>query len=141
MIENVQIRATKLVDGLRTLDYSERLKRLDLPTLAYRRARGDMIEVYKHFHAYDASILPSSFQPKTRTSRKHSFQLHYLLHRDGTRGIQSNSFYYRTAKTWNNLPKEVVDARNLNSFKNLLDDYWKNEETKFNHIRITPSDS
>ena len=141
MIENVQIRATKLVDGLRTLDYSERLKRLDLPTLAYRRARGDMIEVYKHFHAYDASILPSSFQPKTRTSRKHSFQLHNLLHRDGTRGIQSNSFYYRTAKTWNNLPKEVVDARNLNSFKNLLDDYWKNEETKFNHIRITPSDS
>ena len=141
MIENVQIRATKLVDGLRTLDYSERLKHLDLPTLAYRRARGDMIEVYKHFHAYDPSILPSSFQPKTRTSRKHSFQLHNLLHRDGTRGIQSNSFYYRTAKTWNNLPKEVVDARNLNSFKNLLDDYWKNEETKFNHIRITPSDS
>ena len=23
---------------------------LDLPTLTYRRARGDMIEVYKHLH-------------------------------------------------------------------------------------------
>ena len=33
MIENVQIRATKLVDGLQNLDYSERLKVLDLPIM------------------------------------------------------------------------------------------------------------
>ena len=33
MIENVQIRATKLVDGLNDLEYSDRLKILDLPTL------------------------------------------------------------------------------------------------------------
>ena len=50
MLENVQIRATKLVDGLGSLDYPERLWKLQLPTLAYRRARGDMIEVYKHTH-------------------------------------------------------------------------------------------
>ena len=43
-IENVQIRVTKLVDGLSELDYSERLKKLDLPTLAYRRTRGDIID-------------------------------------------------------------------------------------------------
>ena len=47
MIENVQIRATKLVDGFHDLTYEERLKRLGLPTLTYRRERGDMIEVYK----------------------------------------------------------------------------------------------
>ena len=43
IIENVQIRATKLVDGLSELDYPERLRKLDLPTLVFRRARGDMI--------------------------------------------------------------------------------------------------
>ena len=32
MIENVQIRATKLVDGLNDLKYSDRLKILDHPT-------------------------------------------------------------------------------------------------------------
>ena len=48
ILENVQIRATKIVDGLAYLDYPERLKKLDLPTLVYRRARGDMIEVFKH---------------------------------------------------------------------------------------------
>ena len=37
IIENVQIRATKLVDGLGNLDYTDRLRKLDLPTLAYRR--------------------------------------------------------------------------------------------------------
>ena len=36
-LENVQIRATKLIDGLGHLDYPERLKVIDLPTLRYRR--------------------------------------------------------------------------------------------------------
>ena len=44
IIENVQIRATKLVDGLGKLEYKERLAILNLPTLVYRRLRGDMIE-------------------------------------------------------------------------------------------------
>ena len=44
MIENVQIRATKLVDGLGKLKYKDRLARLNLPTLAFRRIRGNMIE-------------------------------------------------------------------------------------------------
>ena len=67
-LENVQIRATKLVDGLGQLDYPERLKLLDLPTLRYRRMRGDMIEVYKHCNTYDADIVSPSFQKSTRPS-------------------------------------------------------------------------
>ena len=50
MIENVQIRATKLVDGLSQLDYKERLQKINLPSLEFRRMRGDMIEVFKHIH-------------------------------------------------------------------------------------------
>ena len=37
-------RATKTVPGLATLPYPERLRVLKLPSLIYRRARGDMIE-------------------------------------------------------------------------------------------------
>ena len=47
LIENVQRRATKLVPNLKNLTYSERLKKLNIPTLKYRRIRGDMINVYK----------------------------------------------------------------------------------------------
>ena len=34
-LENVQRRATKLIPGYEELDYKERLKRLNLPTLSY----------------------------------------------------------------------------------------------------------
>ena len=47
MIENVQKRATKQLPGMKELPYEERFKVLNLPTLAYRRGRGDLIETYK----------------------------------------------------------------------------------------------
>ena len=46
-IEGVQRRATKMIPELKHLSYPERLKKLKLPTMAYRRARGDIIEVLK----------------------------------------------------------------------------------------------
>ena len=141
MLENVQIRATKLVDGLHNLDYGERLAKLNIPTLVYRRLRGDIIEVFKHFHTYDREILSSSFHPRQRTSRKHNFQLHHSKLKDGARGVQSNSFYHRIVKTWNNLPQHVVNARNINTFKNSLDDYLSNEAIKFDHRALLVIDS
>jgi len=51
-IEKVQKRATKLDICLKHLPYVERLKQLKLPTLKYRRLRGDMIEVFKIIHNY-----------------------------------------------------------------------------------------
>ena len=41
------MRATKPVMTVKHLSYKERLVKLKLPTLKYRRIRGDMIEVYK----------------------------------------------------------------------------------------------
>ena len=46
-LEQVQKRATKQINGFQNLTYEERLRRLKLPTLKYRRVRGDMIECYK----------------------------------------------------------------------------------------------
>ena len=140
MLENVQIRATKLVDGLGSLDYPERLRKLQLPTLVYRRARGDMIEVYKHMHTYDRAILSRHFQLETGGSRKHDFQLVWNMPKDSTRGLQANSFYYRTTRIWNELPKKVVNAKNINAFKSLLDEVWKDKATTYNPA-ITTSDS
>jgi hypothetical protein len=57
MIENIQRRATKLIPGLSDLSYEDRLRPLKLPSLSYRRSRGDMIEVYKIMSGkYDPEI-------------------------------------------------------------------------------------
>ena len=71
LIENVQRRATKQVPGLSSLSYEERLKLLKLPTLAYRRTRGDMIQVYKMLSdGYDKS-LPSILTESNTGLRGH----------------------------------------------------------------------
>ena len=141
MIENVQIRATKMVDGLGALDYPERLRKLNLPTMVHRRARGAMIELYKHFNVYTRDTLSESFQPRERTTRVHNRQLLEKVPKDGVRGIQSNFFYYRTVKAWNNLPAIVAEAKTLDSFKIALDKHWEVEPTRFNHLHSTESDS
>ena len=46
-VEREQRRATKLVPELRHLPYQQRLRILNLPSLYYRRRRGDMIAVYR----------------------------------------------------------------------------------------------
>jgi len=45
-IEKVQKKATKLIPELKLMNI-DRLKKCQLPTLHYRRIRGDMIETYK----------------------------------------------------------------------------------------------
>ena len=51
------MRATQLVISIKNLTYKNRLKRLTLPTLKYRRIRGDMIEVYKIVtNKYDSRV-------------------------------------------------------------------------------------
>ena len=52
LIETVQRRVTKQLSKFQS--YNERLRQLNLPTLRYRRIRGDMIEVFKILKYYDS---------------------------------------------------------------------------------------
>ena len=69
-IENVQRRATKRIPGFKNKPYEERLKELNLPTLAYRRYRGDMIELFKIIKGfYDENVTEGMipmYESKTR---------------------------------------------------------------------------
>ena len=91
-----------------------------------------MIEVYKHFHTYDQDLLPDDFQKQSYGMSKHAYQLVWKKAKDGVRGKQANSFYFRIIKMWNYLPAETVDANTINSFKNRLDDAWKSDPFKYN---------
>ena len=52
LLEGVQRRATSQIPSLKDLTYTERLRKLGLPTLRFRRLRGDIIEKYSTNHVY-----------------------------------------------------------------------------------------
>ena len=47
MLEWVQRRASKMIPNLRKLSFEERLKRLGMLSLRYKRLRDNMIKVFK----------------------------------------------------------------------------------------------
>jgi hypothetical protein len=74
-IEIVQRRANKHIPGLSSLSYEDRLRKLKLPTLAYRRSRGDMIELYKILTGkYDEDV--SNFLRTRDESTQQEAQFH-----------------------------------------------------------------
>lgn len=65
LIENMQRRATCFVLEINKLDYQERLEKVDLPTLVYRRFCGSVIESYKLlFNMYNAKCSILFFEVK-----------------------------------------------------------------------------
>jgi hypothetical protein len=78
LVESVQRRATGIIPGLKGKSYEERLKIMKLPSLRYRRRRGDLIEVYKYTHGlYKAPEGLLEFDTRTNT-RGHSNKLKKL---------------------------------------------------------------
>ena len=53
LLESVQERAIRMVTGLKGRTYLECIKEVGLTTLEDRRARGDMIQVWKTLHQKD----------------------------------------------------------------------------------------
>ena len=47
--------------------------------------------------------------------------------------VRKNSFGVRIVNIWNNLPENVVNSPNVNTFKNRLDTHWENQEILFNY--------
>ena len=125
LIESVQRRATRMVSSLRQFSYEDRLQKLNIPTMKFRRATGDLLEVYKHLNFYDKSAIANRFVSRTRPSRRHGQELQRHFAEDGFKGVQSNSFYFRSIKPWNNLPRNVVS---IHVFKKRLNEHLKSQK-------------
>ena len=128
-IEKVQRRATKIVPSLCHLPYNERLKKINLTTLAYRRKRADVLQVYRIINNIDKIPFDLFFSYNRHETRGHRFKLDKP--RANTK-IRQNSFSNRVINVWNDLPDKVVAAPSINSFKNALEKEWKDDEIKYN---------
>ena len=120
-IENVLHRATKCVPGLYNLDYETRLNITRIPSMSYRRIRGDLIEIYKYTHGLYKCASPFYLNQDGPT-RGHSYKLKKTF---CNTSLRQNFFTMRAVDTWNNLDDSVVNAESLNSFKNMVDRTFK----------------
>ena len=127
-LENVRRRATKLIPGFANISYKDRLKSLQLP-MAYRRYRGDMIELYKMtHHLYDTNATNGFLRFRTSRARGHNFN---IAKETCKSDIKRYSFRHRTTDQWNNLPWQVIKAPSLNEFKRQIDLLWKKNDVMF----------
>ena len=110
------------------------MRELKLPTLLYRRIRGDMIETYKiTSQKYDPSIENMFPMHKDKVKASSSLRGHekkIFKERSKTK-IRKNFFTQRVVSLWNNLPAPVVNAPSVKSFERRLDKAWEREDVKF----------
>ena len=137
MVEKVQKRATKMIPGTKGMTYEERLRFLKLPTLVYRRHRGDLIEMFKMINGlYDQDIIPyfelrgDVVDTTNRKNRKPSKQIFITR---SEKEVRANFFTKRVAPIWNGLTEEIVSSPDVDTFKRRLDEFWENHPMKYDY--------
>ena len=109
-IEQVQGCATRLVEGLKHLAYSERLQILSrLPSVEFRRLQTDMVEIFKHLKIYDLAMVPNRLIRRTRHETRQAVDKISSCCRISPTmecEVQSKSSHYR-AILWNIICQEM----------------------------------
>jgi len=110
-----------MIQGMGNFKYPERLRHLELPTLAYRRNRGDMIVTCKLLSGLYDEQVTLQLDMATIHTRGNSRKLTVMRCRFD---LRKYCFTNRIVNMWNSLPDNVILANNVNQFKNRLDKHW-----------------
>ena len=115
-----------MVPALKNLSYPERLRKLKLPSLSYRRLRGDMITTFKITNGL-LDLEPGIFfsLPPHQNTRGHSKKLAKEKARTEKRRA---TFAPRIVNCWNSLPEPIVTAPSVRAFEARLDKHWIDQD-------------
>ena len=125
LLERVQRRWTKKITGLETLSYAERLTKLKLFSVQGRLLRTDLIQHWKILSNHSCIAPDILFSPQPHpTPRGHPLK---ILTPHVSTDTRQHFFTYRCNRLWNCLPEEAACARDLSSFKRLLEENLNDE--------------
>ncbi|KFP40703.1 hypothetical protein N324_12277, partial [Chlamydotis macqueenii] len=123
-LERAQRRATKMIRVLEHLSYEDRLRELGLFSLEKRRLRGDLIAAFQDLKgAYRKAGEKLFSRARCDRAGDNGFKI------EGDRfrlDIRNKFFTVRVVEHWNRLPREMVDALILETFKAKLDEALSN---------------
>jgi hypothetical protein len=121
ILEGVQRRFTRMIDGMDGLSYEERLTILEIPSLEERRIKLDLIQAYKFHYEIDSidhnifETVGDAHKQCTRNATKDNFVMN-----SARLNIRKHFFTNRVVNDWNNLPVDIQRAPSLNVFKSRL---------------------
>ena len=120
VLEQVQIRAIRMVSGLRGHEYEDRLKELGLTTLEERRHQADMAMAYKILTKKE-DVDPADWfvmaAQAARVTRTAADPLNVTV-KHGRLDIRRHFFSVRVTEDWNKVPGDIKKLRTLEGFKN-----------------------
>ena len=118
ILENVQKRFTKSIQGFKKIKYKERLNILKLTSFETRCLRSDLLTCFKVFNNCESLDTKKLFVFNERKSRGNSFKLSKVYCRLDSSKF---SFPHRVVDEWNKLKDDVVCSESINAFKGGLD--------------------
>lgn len=90
-----------------------------------------MLQIYRLNNQIDnidtTTFFSKATYTKTRSNGHKFFKGRYRT------SIRGNAFSQRSVDTWNNLPADVVSAKDLNHFKSALRGHWREDEDRYHY--------
>ena len=128
LLENVQRKAVRMISGLNSHTYEDRLKELNMTTLTTRRNYLDLIQTYKILNRLDNVDSSTWFELLNNDQRVTRLRDDgcILARQTVSRSeIRANFYSQRVIGPWNALPADIRNANTLPSFKSKLLKYLK----------------
>ena len=119
-LEAIQRSFTRRISGCKDMDYWERLRYLQLPSLQRRRERYIIINAWKILNSKIPNDIDMKFHSSDRLGVRAKIPPLAKNCPSSIQSIYENSFSVKAAKMWNLLPKSVNTIKELTTFKAAL---------------------